>query len=94
MSQAARIGDLTDHPGALSGAGVATVRIEGLAAAVAGSSTQHVCAFAPPGGPHPTNMVAAGSTTVYIGGQPAARQGDPCACGATIVTGATRVRIG
>lgn len=94
MNPAARIGDLTDHPGALAGTGVANVRIEGLAAAVAGIPTQHICAFAPPGGPHPTNTVAAGSTKVYIGGLPAARKGDPCACGATIAGGAVTVMIG
>jgi uncharacterized Zn-binding protein involved in type VI secretion len=68
--------------------------IEGRPVAVAGACTQHVCAFPPPGGPHPTNMVARGSGTVRIGGQPAARVGDPCACGATIVVGAARTQVG
>lgn len=94
MHQAARSGDLTDHPGALSGAGVDSVRIEGMAAAVVGPATLHICAFAPPGGPHPTNLVAVGSAKVYIGGLPAARKGDPCACGATIVGGAISVMLG
>lgn len=94
MKAAARICDLTDHPGALAGPGIAKVRIEGLAAAVVGVSTQHVCAFAPPGGPHPTNKVMVGSSKVFIGGQPAARKGDLCECGATIVGGALRTLIG
>lgn len=93
MSQAARIGDLTNHPGALAGPGVASVRIEGRAAAVAGAATLHVCAFAPPAGPHPASQVLGGSARVFIGGQPAARLGDGCACGATIVSGASRVNI-
>lgn len=94
MNQAARIGDFTDHPGALAGAGVPNVRIEGMAAAVVGGATQHVCAFPPPGGPHPTNLVASGSRSVLIGGLPAARKGDGCACGATVISGALRVWIG
>jgi uncharacterized Zn-binding protein involved in type VI secretion len=94
MAQAARIGDPTDHPGLLSGAGVATVLIEGRPAAVVGACTQHVCAFPPPAGPHPTNVVAVGSATVLVGGLPAARFGDRCACGATIVAGAARTLVG
>jgi uncharacterized Zn-binding protein involved in type VI secretion len=94
MALAARIGDLTDHPGQLGGPGVANVLIEGMPAAVAGGGTQHVCAFPPPGGPHPTNVVARGSATVFIGGWPAARLGDTCACGATIASGAARTLVG
>ena len=41
----------------------------------------------PPAGPHPPNTIVKGSTTVLIGGQPAARIGDSTGCGATIVGG-------
>ncbi len=94
MTQAARIGDFTDHPGMLSGVGVANVLIEGQPAAVVGACTLHVCAFPPPAGPHPVAPVVAGSATVFIAGQPAARFGDRCACGATILGGAARTSIG
>ena len=92
MPAAARIGDPTNHPGVLAGAGMPTVRIEQRPAARVGD--QHVCAFPPPAGPHPANAVTKGSATVRIGGMPAARQGDLCACGAQIVAGAITVKIG
>ncbi|MBL8298429.1 MAG: PAAR domain-containing protein [Rhodanobacteraceae bacterium] len=92
MPAAARIGDPTSHPGLLAGAGLPTVLIEQLPAARV--SDQHVCAFPPPTGPHPPNAVIKGSTSVFIGGQPAARQGDTCGCGAQIVSGALSVTIG
>ena len=93
MAQAARITDLTDHPGTLSGPGVPNVLIEGKPAAVVGA-TIHICAFPPPAGPHPSNSIAVGRATVFIGGQQAARVGDTCACGAHIATGAMTVQIG
>jgi uncharacterized Zn-binding protein involved in type VI secretion len=92
MPAAARLTDPTAHPGTIAGPGVSTVLIEGLPAAVAAMS-QHVCAF--PGlPPHPPNPILKGSSTVTIGGLPAARMGDPCGCGATILAGATRTSIG
>ncbi len=93
MANAARVNDDTDHPGKLSGPGVPTVLIEGQPAANVGG-TLHVCAFAPPAGPHPANLVMVGSSRVFIGGRQAARVGDTCACGATILTGASTVLIG
>jgi uncharacterized Zn-binding protein involved in type VI secretion len=89
---AARVGELTDHPGALSGPGEPTVLIEGKPAAVVGG-TPHICAFPPPAGPHPPNNIATGSAKVFIGGRQAARLGDSCICGAHIVTGAATVLI-
>ena len=91
MPGAARINDPTNHPGMIS-AGLPTVLIEGMAAARVGDA--HTCAFPPPGGPHGTNAVLSGSTTVFIGSMPAARQNDPCACGAQITMGALTVMIG
>jgi uncharacterized Zn-binding protein involved in type VI secretion len=92
MAAAARVGDVTNHPGAVSGPGMVNVLIEKRPAARAGDG--HACAFPPPAGPHPPNVVAMGSATVRIGGQPAARVGDACACGATISAGALSVLIG
>jgi len=42
----------------------------------------------------PPDIVAKGSATVNIGGQPAARMGDTTAHGGTIVLGAPTVNIG
>ncbi len=92
MPAAARVGDLTCHPGTLAGPGAPTVLIGGLPAAVVGDT--HVCALPPLAGPHPPNPVVMGSTTVLIGGKPAARLGDPTGCGATIILGLFTVEIG
>ena len=39
-------------------------------------------------------VIAQGSATVFINGQPAARKGDLCACGATIEDGSANVIVG
>lgn len=91
MPGAARMNDPTSHPGMIS-SGLPTVLIEKFAAARVGDA--HTCAFPPPAGPHGGNAILKGSTTVFIGGQPAARQNDACACGATIAKGALTVNIG
>lgn len=84
MPPAARIGDLTGHPGALTGPGVPTVLIGGLPAAVVGPATIHACTF--PGlPPHPPTPMAPGSPTVLIGGSPAVRLGDMAGCGAPLL---------
>lgn len=90
MPAAARVTDLTNHPGAIGGPGALTVRIEQLPAARLGDL--HICAFSPT--PHPSNTIMRGSATVYIENMPAARLGDPCVCSATITTGAFTVSIG
>jgi uncharacterized Zn-binding protein involved in type VI secretion len=92
MPFAARLLDATNHPGMISGPGVATVLIENMPAAVVGD--MHTCAFPPLAGPHPPNPILNGSATVMIGGRPAARLNDPCGCGAMIVTSAATVVIG
>ncbi len=92
MPPAARLGDQTGHPGAVSGPGVPTVLIGRRPAAVSGDL--HACSFPPPAGPHPPSPFAKGSTTVRIGGRPALRMGDMAGCGAPIVTGALDVLIG
>jgi uncharacterized Zn-binding protein involved in type VI secretion len=91
MPPAARLTDLTGHPGMVIGPGVATVLIGGLPAAVAGD--QHACMFPPPT-PHPPTPFPVGSTTVLIAGRPALRVGDLSGCGAPIILGAPTVSIG
>lgn len=65
--------------------GVPTVLIAGLPAAVVGN--QATCASAP-------DTIAMGSSTVMIGGRPAARLLDNTAHGGVIVMGAPTVMIG
>lgn len=92
MGPAARITDLTAHPGTIAGPGVPTVLINGLPAAVAGDL--HTCAFPPPAPPHPPTPFAIGSKTVFIGARPALRIGDLSGCGAPIISGSINVIIG
>ncbi len=91
MPPAARLGDMTNHPGVITGPGNPSVLIQGQPACSLGDG--HTCSF--PGlPPHPPTVVVSGSSTVLIGGRPAARVGDLTGCGATIVTGAWQVLIG
>ena len=91
MPPAARVGDQSNHPGVITGPGVATVLIENRPAAVLGDN--HACSFPPPP-PHPPLPIVIGSATVLIGGRPAVRVGDSAGCGATIVLGAMTVIVG
>ncbi len=88
MRPAARVGDPTAHPGVITGPGVGTVIIEGLPAAVVGDS--HVCGDTN----HAPGTIVSGSSSVTIGGRPAARVGDTSSCGAAIFSGASSVMIG
>ena len=92
MPPAARVGDPTGHPGAITGPGVPTVLIGGMPAAVVGDL--HACSMPPLAGPHPPTPIAKGSATVLIGGRPAARVGDLAGCGAPIIMGMLTVEIG
>ena len=93
MPAAARSEDATNHPGYISrNLAVPNVLIEGRPAAVAG--TIHICSLPPLAGPHPQTPIASGSSSVLIGGRPAARMHDKAGCGAMIVAGATSVLIG
>ena len=94
---AARVGDSTSHGTPLApGPGCATVLIGGKAAWRAGSDT-HICPLSDGPKPHMGGVVAMGSTSVLIGGLPAARMGDSIVeVGApnTIVVGDPTVMIG
>lgn len=65
--------------------GIPTVLIGGLPAATLGSMATCV---------GPLDTIAMGSTKVLIENKPAARMGDACAHGGTIVSGYPRVLIG
>lgn len=92
MPAAARVGDISNHGGIISGPGVASVLIGGMPAAVAGD--MHVCSLPPPGHLPTISPFPSGSTTVLIGGRPAIRTTDACICGAMAVAGAPTVVIG
>jgi len=92
MPPAARVGDPTGHPGAITGPGVGTVLIANQPAAVAGDL--HACSMPPTAGPHPPTPFPPGSATVLIGNRPALRVGDVSGCGAPITSGAPTVIIG
>ena len=94
MAAAARLTDFHTCPlaspnphigGPISGPCVPTVLIGGLPAAVV--SDMCVCAG-------PPDTIVKGSATVFIGGKPAARQGDQTAHGGVILSGFPTVIIG
>lgn len=90
MPSAARVTDLSNHGGTLTGPGEPTVLIGGMPAAVVGD--MHACVIPPP---HPpVSAFPMGSATVLIGGKPALRVGDACVCGAAAAVGEPTVIIG
>uniref|UniRef100_Q479Z4 PAAR protein n=1 Tax=Dechloromonas aromatica (strain RCB) TaxID=159087 RepID=Q479Z4_DECAR len=92
MPAAARVGDLSNHGGTITGPGVPTVMIGGQPAAVVGD--MHACVL-PPNSHQPTvSPFPMGSATVMIGGRPALRVGDSCLCGASAAVGSPTVMIG
>jgi uncharacterized Zn-binding protein involved in type VI secretion len=92
MPFAARIGDMTAHPGVIAGPGMPNVLIGGMPVAVA--MDQHICAFPPPAGPHPPSPFPKGSLTVLVGGRGVLRVGDVSGCGAPIISGMSTVIVG
>ena len=92
MAAAAKVGDITNHGGTITGPGVPTVLIEGAPAAVV--MDMHTCPIPPPTPHIPVSPFPMGSATVLIGGKPAIRVGDTCICGASAVIGAPTVIIG
>lgn len=92
MPAAARVGDLSNHGGTITGPGVPTVLIGGMPAAVAGD--MHACVL-PPNSHQPTvSPFPMGSPTVMIASRPALRVGDTCLCGASAAVGSPTVMIG
>lgn len=91
MPPAARVGDLSNHGGTLTGPGVATVMIGGMPAAVAGDL--HVCSLLPNAHQPTASPFPAGSATVTIAGMPALRTTDSCLCGAMAAVGEPTVLI-
>lgn len=92
MPASARVTDLSNHGGAVTGPGVPTVLIGGLPAAVLGDL--HVCVIPPPNHVPTVSPFTGGSATVLIGGKPALRITDACGCGAMVAVGAPTVQIG
>ena len=94
---AARLGDLTSHGTPLApGPGCPTVLIAGQPAWRA-TADFHACPLFNGLQPHVGGTVAVGSTTVFIGGLPAARQGDSVVEAGgpnSIALGATTVLVG
>lgn len=91
MPAAARVGDVTNHGGTITGPGVSTVLIGGMPAAVAGDT--HVCSL-PPNTHQPTaSIFPLGSTTVLIGGRGVLRTSDTCICGAMAAVGEPTVLV-
>ncbi|NOQ74242.1 MAG: PaaR repeat-containing protein [Crocinitomix sp.] len=90
MAAGAKVGDITNHGGTITGPGVPTVLLEGMPASVA--LDMHACVLPPP---HvPVSAFPIGSMTVLIGGKPALRVGDTCICGASAIIGAPTILIG
>jgi uncharacterized Zn-binding protein involved in type VI secretion len=99
QSAAARVDDMTNHGGSITGPGVPTVRIGAKTAAVLGDQT--TCPLfngTPPNEvPHVGGPIVTASATVFIGGKRVARVGDLNAenqSSATIATGSVNVFIG
>ncbi|HEY9698914.1 MAG TPA: PAAR domain-containing protein [Trichocoleus sp.] len=91
MPAAARVGDISNHGGTITGPGVSTVLLGGKPAAVAGD--MHICSL-PPNGHQPTvSPFPMGSATVMINGRPALRTSDVCICGAMAAVGEPTVII-
>lgn len=73
------LGDTTDHGGVVVGASQVTLTHNKPIARV---GDQVTC----PKKGHGTTVIVTGDPTMIIDGQPAARHGDKCACGATLIS--------
>ena len=75
------IGDRTDHGGVVIGSSQTT---DTHGKRIARVGDQVTCPKKGHGG---TTVIVSGDPTMIIDGQPAARHGDKCACGATLISG-------
>lgn len=82
-------GDRGASPTPISTLTIANVKACGQPVAVVGS--KGAAHGNPPSHPIMTPTIIAGSGTVFAGGLPIARLGDPCDCGAVVQTGAATV---
>jgi uncharacterized Zn-binding protein involved in type VI secretion len=73
------LGDTTDHGGTVVGASVMS---DTHGKGIARVGDQVTC----PRPGHGTTVIVTGDPTMIIDGQPAARHGDKCACGATLIS--------
>ena len=94
MPAAARLNDPDSSDGAITGACATTVMINGSPAAVVGSMNRDHAPYGPPHPPHVPNPIVSGSSTVFFDGKPAARVGDPFACGHVVSAGSPDINIG
>lgn len=98
MAAASRFGDTSaGHacfpPTSITGGCIGSVLINGLAAAVVGSIfAAHTCGTTTHAGG--ARAISSGSGSVFIGGKPAARIGDPIACGDVVGSGSGNVFTG
>lgn len=92
MPAAVKLGDTSTHGGTIVGPGITTVLIGGSPACVMGD--MHTCPLPVESGHVPSSPFTSGSGTVMIGGVPALRTTDVCACGAGAAVGEPTVMIG
>lgn len=82
------IGDRTDHGGVVVGSSQTT---DTHGKRIARVGDQVTCPKKGHGG---TTVIVSGDPTMIIDGQPAARHGDKCACGATLISGQAVSTVG
>lgn len=87
MAAQARLGDRTDHGGAII-SGASRTTVNGMSAARKGDL--HSC----PLKGHGVTPIVTGSASVMIEGRPAVRVGDRTGCGAVITSGSPNVEVG
>jgi hypothetical protein len=88
MPAAARQGDADNGGSTVSSDVASTVFINGIAAAIVGSTNQAH------DDDHDPSSINQGSSTVFIEGKSAARKGDQYECGHSLVEGSDNVDIG
>lgn len=85
MPRDCRIGDITDHGGVIV-TGAAKMVVEGVPSSRIGDI--HMCPL------HGPNPIVTGASKTVVEGARTARIGDLTACGAVIISGASKLIIG